>query len=221
MNQADLVRRMAEGAGLTQPQAAQVLRVLLESILLALQRGERVTLAGFGTFAARSRAARKGRNPHTGQEIFIPAYKIPTFTAGNRLREAAVTTTGARCRIVQGGAREEDIMLLQPERWGFDFDAFVRALGWKPWPYSPQGTYWDGGRRFLDHWTKARLAGFVHGELLLSEYYAGQKRRVFYAFPWPRTVDDALAALVACGWWADTVEHRAAFLKRYAQFGGR
>lgn len=221
MNQADLVRRMAESAGLTQPQAAQALRVLLESILLALQRGEHVTLAGFGTFAARSRAARKGRNPHTGQAIFIPAYKIPTFTAGNRLREAAVTATGALCRMVQEDALGEDIMLLQPERWRFDFDAFVRALGWKPWPYSPQGTYWDGSRRFLDHWTKARLAGFVHGELLLSEYSAGQKRRVFYAFPWPRTVDDALAALVACGWWADTVEHRAAFLKRYAQFGRR
>jgi hypothetical protein len=115
----------------------------------------------------------------------------------------------------------EDIMRQQTAQQGFDFDAFGWALGWKPWPYSPQGTYWDRGGRFLDHWTKARLAGFVHAELLLSEYDAVQKRRVFYAFPWPRTIDDALAALVACGWWVDTVEHRAAFLKRYAQFGGR
>jgi hypothetical protein len=57
--------------------------------------------------------------------------------------------------------------------------------------------------------------------LLLREYEAGQGRRDLYPLLWPRTVDEALAALVVLGWWADTVEHRAAFLKRYAQFGGR
>jgi DNA-binding protein HU-beta len=208
--------KMAQGAAITAPQAAQALRVFLERLRLALRRGERVTLAGLGTFAARSRAVRKGRHPHSGQESVLPAGNIPTFSAGHRPREAAVTVTGALGRLVK-----EYSMPRQSEQRGFDFDAFGRALDWKPWPYSPKGTYWDGGRRFLDAWTKARLAGFVHGALLLSEYDAGQGRRVLYPFPWPRTVDEALAALVALGWWADTVEHRAAFLKRYAQFGGR
>jgi|SRR5262249_8856842 len=212
---------MAQGAAITAPQAAQALRVFLERLRLALRRGERVMLARFGAFAAQSRAARKGRHPHTGQEIVMPAGKIPAFPAGHRLREGAVTVTGALGRLVQGDVVKEYSMPRQPEQQGFDFDAFGRALGWKPWPYSPKGTYWDGGKRFLDAWTKARLAGFVHGALLLSEYDASQGRRVLYPFPWPRTVDEALAALVALGWWADTMEHRAAFLKRYAQFGGR
>jgi hypothetical protein len=107
-------------------------------------------------------------------------------------------------------------MLPQPDQQGFDFDAFGQALGWKPWPYSPKGTYWDDGGRFIDDGTKTRFAGFVHGILLLSEYDADQGRNVLYPFPWPKSVDEALAALVAIGWWVDTVEHRSAFLKKYA-----
>jgi nucleoid DNA-binding protein len=63
MNQTDRVRQMTQGAGLTQPQAAQALRVFLESLQLARRRGERVKLARFGTCAARSGTARKGRDP--------------------------------------------------------------------------------------------------------------------------------------------------------------
>jgi hypothetical protein len=69
-------------------------------------------------------------------------------------------------------------MLLRPEQRGFDFDAFGRALGWKPWPYSPKGTYWDSGGHFIDDGNKAGLAGFAHGILLLSEYDADQGRSV-------------------------------------------
>jgi DNA-binding protein HU-beta len=114
MTQADLVWKMAQGAGITARQAAQALRVLLERLQLAPHRGERVTLAGFGTFAARSRAVRKGSHPHTGQEIVVPAGKIPTFPAGHRLREAAVTMTGALGRLVQGGIVKEYSVPRQP-----------------------------------------------------------------------------------------------------------
>src|SRR5262247_940173 len=56
--------------------------------------------------------------------------------------------------------------------------------------------------------TKARLAGVVHGALFLSEDAAGQGRHVLSPFPWPRTVDEALVALGALGWWEDTMEPR-------------
>jgi nucleoid DNA-binding protein len=65
-----------------------VTRVSKEQMQAALSRGERITLVGFGTFAVRWRAARTGRHPRTGQEVVIAARKIPTFRAGQRLREA-------------------------------------------------------------------------------------------------------------------------------------
>ena len=54
----------------------------------ALKKGERVAIAGFGTFSVGSRAARQGRNPQTGATIQIPASKTPRFKAGKALREA-------------------------------------------------------------------------------------------------------------------------------------
>ena len=61
---------------------------VFEAIGEALVNGEAVRLAGFGTFAARSRAARTGRNPQTGEVLSIPASKIPSFKAGKALRDA-------------------------------------------------------------------------------------------------------------------------------------
>ncbi|MCL0040381.1 HU family DNA-binding protein, partial [Thermodesulfovibrionales bacterium] len=54
----------------------------------ALTDGQKVTLVGFGTFSVFERKARKGRNPRTGEEIEIPAAKVPKFTAGKTLKEA-------------------------------------------------------------------------------------------------------------------------------------
>jgi DNA-binding protein HU-beta len=88
MNKADLVTRMVKDADLTKRQAEKVVDVLLEHIQTALSRGEHVTLVGFGTFSVMARAARKGHNPRTGQEIVLPARKTPKFRAGKGLREA-------------------------------------------------------------------------------------------------------------------------------------
>jgi nucleoid DNA-binding protein len=88
MTKPDLVARMAQEAELTKRQAEQVLDVLLEGIQTALSRGESVTVVGFGTFSVLARTSRKGRNPRTGQDIMIPARKIPKFSAGKGLREA-------------------------------------------------------------------------------------------------------------------------------------
>ena len=87
MNRADLVTRIAKEADITRRQAEQALNALVSSVQEALSKGDSVTLVGFGTFSVMSRAARKGRNPQTGREIFIPASKTPKFKAGKSLRE--------------------------------------------------------------------------------------------------------------------------------------
>jgi DNA-binding protein HU-beta len=88
MTKADLVACIAKGADLTRRQSERVLDVLVHSVQEALCQGDSVMLVGLGTFAVQSRAARKGRNPRTGQEMWIPAKKTPTFRAGKGLREA-------------------------------------------------------------------------------------------------------------------------------------
>jgi DNA-binding protein HU-beta len=87
MNKADLVTRIAKDAELTKQQAAKALDALVDGVQQALSKGDSITLVGFGTFSVMSRAARKGRNPQTGREIFIPASKTPKFRAGKGLRE--------------------------------------------------------------------------------------------------------------------------------------
>ena len=67
-----------------------VMNAILENITLQLSRGNRVQFAGFGTFELKERAARTGRNPHTGEAVPIPARVIPSFEAGERLKRAAI-----------------------------------------------------------------------------------------------------------------------------------
>lgn len=88
MNKADLITRIAKDVALTKQQSEKVVDALVHSVQDALGKGESVTLVGFGTFSVMSRASRKGRNPRTGQELSIPARKVPKFTAGKALRTA-------------------------------------------------------------------------------------------------------------------------------------
>ncbi len=88
MNRADLVTRISKDAEITKRQAEKALNALVDGIQEALNNGDSVTLVGFGTYSVMSRAARKGRNPQTGREIFIPASKSPKFKAGKSLRES-------------------------------------------------------------------------------------------------------------------------------------
>lgn len=84
----DLVSRMAVKSGLNKKQAEAALDAFVAAVQEALQAGEKVQLVGFGTFEARERAARTGRNPGTGEEIQIPASRVPAFKAGKVLKEA-------------------------------------------------------------------------------------------------------------------------------------
>jgi DNA-binding protein HU-beta len=88
MNRADLVTKIAKDAEITKRQAEKALNALVDSVQEALSKGDSLTLVGFGTFSVMARASRKGRNPQTGREIFIPASKTPKFKAGKGLREA-------------------------------------------------------------------------------------------------------------------------------------
>ena len=88
MNKADLIAKVAEKTDFTKKDAEKAVSAILASIEEALSSGDKVQLVGFGTFEIRNRAARKGRNPQTGQEIKIAAAKVPVFKAGKALREA-------------------------------------------------------------------------------------------------------------------------------------
>jgi DNA-binding protein HU-beta len=85
MNKAELVSKLAEDAGITKVQATTVLESMLGAITKTLKSGNRFTLTGFGTFSVSKRAARKGRNPRTGEVIKIKAKKVARFKAGKEL----------------------------------------------------------------------------------------------------------------------------------------
>jgi len=87
MNKSELVDSIAEKSGLNKSQAAEALNAMMESIGEALEAGDTISLVGFGTFTVKDRKARTGRNPKTGEELSIPASKVPSFKAGKNLKE--------------------------------------------------------------------------------------------------------------------------------------
>lgn len=88
VNKTELVAGVAEKAGLTKKDAEKAVNALFDCVQQALAGGEKVQLIGFGTFEVKKRAARKGRNPRTGQDIEIPASSSPSFKAGKALKDA-------------------------------------------------------------------------------------------------------------------------------------
>ena len=82
MNKAELVSIMAEKAGMTKVDAKKALEAFMEASAEALQKGDRISLVGFGTFSTSNHPARKGRNPKTGAEIIIPEKTVVKFKAG-------------------------------------------------------------------------------------------------------------------------------------------
>ncbi len=89
MNKSELVTSIAEKSELTKKDAESALNAFMETIQETLVKEEKVQLVGFGTFEARHRKAREGRNPRNPQEVIqIPASKAPVFKAGKTLKEA-------------------------------------------------------------------------------------------------------------------------------------
>ena len=88
MNKTELIGDVAQKANMTKKDADKVVNAFFTTVETALKAGDKVQLIGFGTFEVRERQARKGRNPQTGQEISIPATKVPAFKAGKALKDA-------------------------------------------------------------------------------------------------------------------------------------
>ena len=83
----ELVARVAEIAEMTKKDTDKAVTATFAAIEEALAAGDKVQLVGFGTFEVRDRAARTGRNPKTGDEIKIPATKVPAFKPGKALKQ--------------------------------------------------------------------------------------------------------------------------------------
>jgi DNA-binding protein HU-beta len=87
MNKGELVDAVAEKANVTKKQAEAALTAVLDVIQATVAAGDKVTLVGFGSFEARERQAREGRNPKTGEAMTIPATKVPAFSAGKLFKD--------------------------------------------------------------------------------------------------------------------------------------
>ncbi len=87
MNKGELVDQIAAKANVTKKDADTILTTMLDVILETVASGDKVTLVGFGTFEARDRQAREGRNPATGAPIKIPATRVPAFSAGKLFKD--------------------------------------------------------------------------------------------------------------------------------------
>ncbi len=88
MGKAELVDYVAKEAGLSKVDAGKALDAVIEGVKAGLKKEGKVSLVGFGTFEAKKRAAREGRNPLTGATIKIAAKTVPTFKAGSKLKES-------------------------------------------------------------------------------------------------------------------------------------
>ena len=88
MKKSEFIAEVAKRVGVSQAKTGEMVNMMLDVIMEALKADDKVTLTGFGTFEARQRAARKGRDIRTKAAITIPASKRPVFTAGAVLKEA-------------------------------------------------------------------------------------------------------------------------------------
>ena len=87
MNKSDLIAAIAAKTGDTKKSAEASVNAFVEVVTNALKKGDKVQLVGFGSFEVRKRAARKGRNPQTGEEIKISASKSPVFKPGKAFKD--------------------------------------------------------------------------------------------------------------------------------------
>ena len=88
MNKAELVEVVSNDTGATKKDVEHIINTTMETIIKHVATGDKVTLVGFGTFEARHRKARTGRNPKTNQPLHIPAKRVPGFRVGKEFGEA-------------------------------------------------------------------------------------------------------------------------------------
>jgi DNA-binding protein HU-beta len=88
MNKTELIERIAQEAGVPEGEAQRHFGAFERVVTGALKGGEEVRITGFGKFSVKERKAREGRNPQTGEKMKIKASRVPSFSAGNALKQA-------------------------------------------------------------------------------------------------------------------------------------
>ena len=96
MNRAELIEKLISKNEISKTLANNILDTLIETIQVAVKKGDSVTLVGFGTFKSVKRAARTGKNPSTGASLKIPAGTVPKFTAGSKFKAVVDPKAAAR-----------------------------------------------------------------------------------------------------------------------------
>ncbi len=91
MNKSELVAAVAEKAGITQKETTKIINAFTEVVSEAIKERNEIRLVGFGTFKVRSRAARAGRNPKTGEQVEILAKEVPVFVPGKKLKQTLMS----------------------------------------------------------------------------------------------------------------------------------
>ena len=95
MTKAELVEEVSRVSDLTKKHSELIVDTVFQSIIDALNRGEKIELRGFGSFRLRQREPRKGRNPKTGDKVDVPPKKVPYFKPGKELKELINRDGGA------------------------------------------------------------------------------------------------------------------------------
>jgi DNA-binding protein HU-beta len=107
VNKSELVKSLAEKAEITQKDAAKALDAMVETIQQALAEGDKVQIIGFGSFEVRDRKERKVISPATGEEITVPATKVPAFKPGKSLKEAVAVKKKASAAKTKKKAKKK------------------------------------------------------------------------------------------------------------------
>src|ERR1700758_5257472 len=94
LTKADLIEEVLNVTELPRKESETIVETIFESIIAALQKGEKIEIRGFGSFRTRERRGRVGRNPKTGEKVEVPAKKIPFFKPSKELKDFVNTASG-------------------------------------------------------------------------------------------------------------------------------
>src|SRR5215470_16023899 len=87
LTKADLIEEVLNVTELPRKESETIVETIFDSIIAALQKGEKIEIRGFGSFRTRERRGRVGRNPKTGEKVEVPAKKIPYFKPSKELKD--------------------------------------------------------------------------------------------------------------------------------------
>ena len=96
MTKSEMAEKLGEKLNIKKQQAEQVINIFTNSIIEALAKGDKVEIRGFGSFRVRQRAAKEGRNPKTGEKVFVPEKKVPFFKTGKDFREVVDSSASSK-----------------------------------------------------------------------------------------------------------------------------